>query len=908
MRKTCIILFLLLISISGSPLAISQDFVLDVGAEEDTHQFDKTVSFNNQLFANHIQELDDSYHTDYICGGNSQYIIGDDCSIDQNIVKGLYKYTVDTGTMFDKRVITLYNTGLPHNVEIDAYLCYKKPVSVNMLGCHKFADRLEDEKHAYHEFNAEFAQDYYIYLRAWEGSKGDQTSFQIKIESVANFNSNQDYLEPRTLVPNSEYNQFVCQHDCEHEGDIDYIDAYEFTFFKGDSFSVEFWSSECEPSSGNVNYQIAAELIIWRPSSLDPEINKWRLNEQDCGRDDGYSFIEVTDAYESGQILLIFKATSNHGDEDAAGYSVRLINHDTSMRVISHDEDGDGYSDLDEYVCESNYWYSSAIPLDTDGDSYCDSIDLDDDDDGVSDNLDMFPKDPEEWQDNDLDNIGDNADPDDDNDNWSDSDEINCSTNPRSSTDLPQDFDDDKLCDKVDLDDDNDGWDDDREDECDSDPMNTNEFPLDTDNDDICDYRDVDDDGDGLPDSSDDFPNDPNEWIDSDGDGVGNNADLDDDGDGFNDSRDAFPLDFTQQTDFDGDGCGDNSSGTNGDKFPDEVTQCYDSDGDGFGDNQSGNFRDAFPYNPTQWNDFDGDGFGDNPNGTNPDQFPLDSTQWNDDDGDGYGDNINGNSPDLFPKDGTQHNDSDGDGFGDNFNGLNPDYCPLIYGLSFKDVYGCVDGDNDGWSNMGDDCPENQGYSQFDRKGCIDSDNDGFSDPDSNSFKHPNGLSDAFPFDETQSRDLDGDGFGDNASGNNNDDCMTKYGNSTMKLLGCPDDDGDGWPNTLDSFPTNPTQVTDTDSDGFGDNSAGMNGDLCPNTPAKTAFGCPDKDNDGIPNEIDLCDSSRNQIQNIENTCFSAIIDRNGAGLLSGQGSMLISFIPMLSGLIVWIRFKKLDV
>jgi hypothetical protein len=56
---------------------------------------------------------------------------------------------------------------------------------------------------------------------------------------------------------------------------------------------------------------------------------------------------------------------------------------------------------------------------------------------------------------------------------------------------------------------------------------------------------------------------------------------------------------------------------------------------------------------------------------------------------------------------------------------------------------------------------------------------------------------DAFPLDPTEDTDTDGDGTGDNAD---------------------TDDDGDGTPDADDAFPLDPTEDTDTDGDGTGDN------------------------------------------------------------------------------------------
>lgn len=66
-------------------------------------------------------------------------------------------------------------------------------------------------------------------------------------------------------------------------------------------------------------------------------------------------------------------------------------------------------------------------------------------------------------------------------------------------------------------------------------------------------------DGDGVGDNSDPFPNDGTETVDTDGDFIGNNADPDDDNDGVNDVDDGCPLDATETKDSDGDGVCDNS-------------------------------------------------------------------------------------------------------------------------------------------------------------------------------------------------------------------------------------------------------------------------------------------------------------------------------------------------------------
>ena len=84
--------------------------------------------------------------------------------------------------------------------------------------------------------------------------------------------------------------------------------------------------------------------------------------------------------------------------------------------------------------------------------------------------------------------------------------------------------------------------------------------------------------------------------------------------------------------------------------------------------------------------------------------------------------------------------------------------------------------------------------------------------------------SDAFPKDKNESEDTDSDGYGNNA-----DDCILVAGNSTIDLIGCLDNDGDGWSNSNDEFVNNSAEWQDTDGDGVGDNS-----DAFPNDSSET--------------------------------------------------------------------------
>jgi hypothetical protein len=413
------------------------------------------------------------------------------------------------------------------------------------------------------------------------------------------------------------------------------------------------------------------------------------------------------------------------------------------------------------------------------------------------------------------------------------------------------------------------------------------------------------------------------------------------DGDGWDDDDDAFPNDYTQWNDTDSDGYGDNwedgawnasRNGTQGQWLLNATTPdgcpvtsgnsslggwwgCIDTDGDGWAD-----LLDDFSNDSTQWNDTDGDGWGDNLSGNNPDQFINDSTQWNDTDNDGFGDNWgnatlnatrngtvgnwvdNATLVDKFPTYESAAIDTDNDGHPDNWtflatisngesqDGLRLDACPLIWGNSSIDRSACPDADGDGRSNpdepawtwldgadnftsnptqwsdadadgFGDNwqngswnstregdggigdwvenatevdwCPDVWGNSSNERLGCLDRDGDGLADVD-----------DDFPDDSLRGGDSDGDGYDDAID----DDCPLQHGNSTIDRVGCPDGDGDGHSDDNDAFPSEPSQWSDFDGDGYGDSPLGVMPDACVNQTAYSSedrYGCIDSDGDG---------------------------------------------------------------
>lgn len=361
----------------------------------------------------------------------------------------------------------------------------------------------------------------------------------------------------------------------------------------------------------------------------------------------------------------------------------------------------------------------------------------------------------------------------------------------------------------------------------------------DFDQDSLPDTLDDDDDGDYVLDAVDRCNPSPFGFVslastDHDGDGCRDaDEDLDDDDDGMLDENDECPRGMTgwtptSTTDIDSDGCLDS-------------IEDYDDDNDGYEDyidlcprlsgNSTYEFEEGCP-------DTDGDGRADV-----KDPFPNNAAEWEDTDRDGVG-----NNSDAFPDDPTQILDTDGDDFGDYPFGNFPDECPDDYGTSYLDVYGCVDSDGDGVSDLNDQFPDNPDlWQDSDRDGIeddidafpynpgqwLDSDGDGFGDNpmDANSDKFPN--------DETQWSDVDGDGYGDNPTGNMSD----AFPLDPTQWL---DTDGDGYGdnpsgNMPDAFPSDITQWIDQDGDGLGDNQSGLN-------PDPFLF---DSDNDGYNNTED---------------------------------------------------------
>ncbi len=165
------------------------------------------------------------------------------------------------------------------------------------------------------------------------------------------------------------------------------------------------------------------------------------------------------------------------------------------------------------------------------------------------------------------------------------------------------------------------------------------------------------------------------------------------------------------------------------------------------------------------------------------------------------------------------------------------------------------DNDGDFVSDVNDPDDDNDGYADDDEltesqsdpldADSIPLDNDGdfvsdLNDPDDDNDDVPD-VSDAFPFDPTESVDADKDGIGDNADhdddndGYLDDDELTDDQSDPLDADSTPpdndgdfvsdlndyDDDNDGVPDVSDAFPFDPTESADADGDGIGDNADG---------------------------------------------------------------------------------------
>jgi hypothetical protein len=350
----------------------------------------------------------------------------------------------------------------------------------------------------------------------------------------------------------------------------------------------------------------------------------------------------------------------------------------------------------------------------------------------------------------------------------------------------------------------------------------------------------------------------------------------DDDSDGVANNNDECPSTPSSQLDeVDGTGCSSQERDEDEDGVLNAEDMCPETDlgltvdYEGCADNQK---------------DSDGDGVTD-------DQDQCASTP--------NGESIDGNGCSASQK------DSDDDGVTDD-----QDQCASTPNGESVDGNGCSasqkDSDGDGVTDDQDSCSDTNPGAVVDSTGCPsssnDEDNDGVVDSE-----------DAFPNDLTQWDDTDNDGYGDNASGVDPDECPSLFGESYIDRYGCIDSDSDGYSDDGDDFPMEISQWSDSDGDGFGDNSTGLEPDAfpddstqwedqdgdgygdessgqfpdaCPATVGesfKDVYGCPDVDSDGISNEGDECPSTGNGMLVDSSGCSTGESDSDGDGVADSQ-------------------------
>ena len=227
-----------------------------------------------------------------------------------------------------------------------------------------------------------------------------------------------------------------------------------------------------------------------------------------------------------------------------------------------------------------------------------------------------------------------------------------------------------------------------------------------------------------------------------------------------------------------------------------------------------------------------------------------------------------------------------------------------------------------------DTCPDTPQNYPVDQLGCTDEDAlnfdwdlDGYQgiyqyEIDENQSIRINQQGDLYPFEESQWWDSDGDGYGDNTQGVNADDCIFENGTSFEDRLGCLDSDGDGWsnPNSVDwfaspngqadAFTTDLTQWRDIDGDGYGDNMSGNNPDLCPNT--KSAYrdsvdrdGCAnneiDTDSEGVVDSLDNCPNDAKGLNGYVDGCPLETLDETSdSAEIFGMGILTFIILSLI--------------
>ncbi len=269
-------------------------------------------------------------------------------------------------------------------------------------------------------------------------------------------------------------------------------------------------------------------------------------------------------------------------------------------------------------------------------------------------------------------------------------------------------------------------------------------------------------------------------------------------------------------------------------------------------------------------------------------------------------------------------NDDDNDGVVDE-----TDDCPIgeIAWISVKaldyDLDGCRDSveddddDNDGILDVDDKCRvgelgwASRSSTDLDSDGCrdktedLDDDGDGICDAENSDSQCQVSSMDIdlcttspLNFTSTPITDNDRDGCEDLSEDDDDDndgyidlvdDCQLINGSSRGELIGCVDSDYDFYADSIDVFPGDGSQWNDSDSDGFGDELLGIDGDYCPlisGTSKIDRLGCLDSDGDG------WSDPDENWNINFGADAFIDISSQHFDGDGDGYGDNVTGFQP----------------
>ena len=380
---------------------------------------------------------------------------------------------------------------------------------------------------------------------------------------------------------------------------------------------------------------------------------------------------------------------------------------------------------------------------------------------------------------------------------------------------------------------DGDGWTNEEENLCGSMVNDPNSTPDDVDGDGTCDAMDDDIDGDGWPNVSEmacgtdaydplSLPS-----ADTDSDGLCDSVDIDDDNDGIEDNMDAFPLDEQAWHDTDGDGLADETY---------KLVCCtYSLD-----EFENVQLNSTFSWDlgaPPSWsldNSASSSGNASLRSGSVSDNeaSSISLTLSTESANGSFAykvDSESGYDFLIFSVDGAQVESWSGDTGWSNYS------FPLSAGThtlqwTYSKDYTVSNGQDAAWiDNL--DLPTglfmtNPEVTDYGTHRDHDDDGDGVDD-----------ISDAFPLDGSETADFDGDGIGDNADLDDDEDgwfdiLETQCGSDPLNPTSMPsdndgdglcdsidpDDDNDGYADQIDEFPTDAGEWIDTDSDGIGDN------------------------------------------------------------------------------------------